>query len=170
VLASIPLTQAVPIQDVADVSGVPCQQLLRLIRMTATAGILEEPQAGLVKHTTLSAQFVKKPFLTDALAFLNDTAIPTALQMVRSTRHGIQTINTKQIGVSIDAQRNLSLSENCERHPKLRRQVGAYHRMRQTALDDSVTEILCRLDWTSLGDATVVQVRHDGSQPWQLAI
>lgn len=158
VLASIPLTQTVAIQDVADVSGVPFQQLLRLIRTTATAGFLEEPQPELVKHTTLSAQFVKKPFLADALAFLSDTALPAALQMVTATRTQTQPINAKLSPFDIDFKSNLPLLAKCEGHPKLRRQVAAYHRLRQNTFDDSVTEILSRLDWTNLGDATVVQV------------
>ncbi|KAH7396380.1 hypothetical protein BKA66DRAFT_566872 [Pyrenochaeta sp. MPI-SDFR-AT-0127] len=155
VLASIPLSQTVPVQDVADISGVPYQQLLRLIRTTATAGFLHEPQPGLVRHTALSAQFVKKPFLTDAVAFLSDTALPAALQMVTTTRHRIQLPNNK---LDMDTQSELSLSARCKRYPKLKRQVAAYHRLRQIAFDDSVSEILSRLDWTSLGDATVVQV------------
>jgi hypothetical protein len=168
VLASIPLTQTVAVQDVADVSGVPFHQLLRLIRTTATAGFLEEPQPELVKHTSLSAQFVKKPFLADALAFLSDTALPAALQMVTATRLQTQTVTTKRSTFDLDSQSNLTLLAKCERHPKLRRQVAAYHRLRQNTFDDSVTEILSRLDWTNLGDATVVQVSRDPFQWWPI--
>jgi hypothetical protein len=167
VLASIPLTQTVAVQDVADVSGVPLPQLLRLIRTTATAGFLHEPQPGLVEHTALSAQFVKKPFLTDAVAFLSDTALPAALQMVTATGLRTQLTNAKQVPSDLaSTQSNLSLGAECERHPKLKRQVAAYHRLRQKTFDDSVTEILSRLDWTSLGDATVILVRDHLPQPW----
>lgn len=160
VLASIPLSQEVAVQDVADISGAPYQQLLRLIRTVATAGFLHEPKPGLVRHTALSAQFVKKPFLTDAVAFLSDTALPAALQMVSATRRQTHVPNTK----GPDAQLDQSLGAKCEQHPKLKRQVAAYYRLRQNAFDDSVTEILSRLDWTSLGDATIVQVSSRQSQ------
>ncbi|KAH8711851.1 hypothetical protein GQ44DRAFT_742827 [Phaeosphaeriaceae sp. PMI808] len=149
VLASIPLSQTVPVQDVADVSGVPYQH---------NSGFLDEPQPGLVRHTALSAQFVKKPFLTDAVAFLSDTALPAALQMVSTTRQRGQLPNNRQHNFDLDTQSDLSLGAKCKQYPKFKRQVAAYDRLRQNAFDDSVTEILSRLDWTSLGDATVVQV------------
>jgi hypothetical protein len=161
VLACIPLAQTVAVQDVADVSGVPFQQLLRLIRTTATTGFLHEPQPGLVKHTPLSAQFVKKPFLTDAVTFLSNTALPAALQMGKATRLQTQLANTKQTACNLVTQPKVSLGAECKRHPELKRQVAAYQRLRQNAFDDSVTEILSSLDWTNLGDATVVQVRQD---------
>ncbi|CAO2648467.1 Nn.00g077340.m01.CDS01 [Neocucurbitaria sp. VM-36] len=158
VLASIPLTQTVFVQDVADISGVPYQQLLRLIRTTATAGFLHEPQPGLVEHTTLSAQFVKKPFLSDAVAFLSDTALPAALQMGTATRLRNSLVNPKQSLYHPSNQSNLSLCAKSDRNPKSKRQVAAYHRLRQNTFDGSVTEVLSRLDWINLGDATVVQV------------
>jgi hypothetical protein len=166
VLASISPAQTVAIQEVADVSGVPFQQLLRVIRTTATAGFLHEPQPGYVNHTTLSAQFVKKPFLTDAVAFLSDTALPAALQMDMATGSRSPLANTRQSASSLATQSHLSLGARCEGHPKLKRQVAAYHRLRQKAFDDSVTEVLSRLDWTTLGDATVVQVRHHFTDRW----
>lgn len=142
VFASIPLERVAVVQDVADVLGLPYDHLLRLIRFVATSGFLREPEPGFVEHTALSAQFVKKPFLLDAVKFLSDTALPAALQTARQM---------------VTLPKGTSGAEH-EHDQKWRRQVKAYSRLRRSALDDSVTDILSTLQWTNLGDAKVVQV------------
>ena len=74
------------IKDVADLSGVPEAQLARIIRLTATAGFLNEPQPTLVAHSTLSAPFVTNPSYLDAAMFLAESAAPAALEMAATTQ------------------------------------------------------------------------------------
>ena len=157
-LACIPQQQSVPIQDVADISGVPIDQLIRSIRVATTAGFLREPLPGYVEHTPLSKQFIRKPFLSDAVAFLCDTALPAAMQMGKATRLQLQSPNIRQSAYNLVSQTSMTLGAECEQQPKLKRQVAAYERLRSQSVDDGATEVLSSLDWTSLGDATVVQV------------
>lgn len=159
-LACIPQQQSVPIQDVAEISGVPIDQLIRSIRMATTAGFLRESVPGYVEHTPLSIQFVQKPYLSDAVSFLCDVALPAAMQMGKVTRLQLQSPNIKQCAYSLVSQTSMTLGADCERQPKLRRQVEAYDRLRSQSAENGATEVLSSLDWSALGEATVVQVSH----------
>ena len=57
VIACIPLTGSVSIEELAQLADVPEIMLSRVVRMIATSGFLCEPQPGFVAHTPLSASF-----------------------------------------------------------------------------------------------------------------
>lgn len=136
----------------------PAEQLARVIRMTATASFLHEPQPGCVAHTPLSAQFVTRPSLQDAVTFICDTAVPSALHMIEATRLSAQSPNTSLSAYNVVSQSPVSLASECERQPKLKRQMTAFQRLSQKELDGSVTTVLSTLDWHNLGTATIVEV------------
>jgi hypothetical protein len=157
VLACIPLTGDVPLEDVAELSGVPEDTLSRIVRMTATAGFLCEPQPGHVAHTPLSSPFVVKPSYLDAAMFLAETAAPTALQMSAATqRHG-QSERANETAYTVAFNTSQTFQNACEQRLKLQRQWPAFLRCAGD-LDDGVAELLGRLDWQSLGNACIVDV------------
>lgn len=146
VFTSIPFERVADVQDVAHVLGIFYDHLLRLIRFAATSGFLHEPHPGFVEHTVLSRQLVRKPFLLDAIKFIGETALPAALRLAPHTDD--------------------ALCDQKEHGWKWKRQVDAYQRLRQDAMEASVTEILSDMQWADLGNATIVQV----SKPWLLTI
>jgi len=157
VLACIPLSGSVPAKDVADLAGVSESQLRRVVRMTATAGFLQEPQPEHIAHTALSAPFVTKLAYLDAAVFLAETAAPSALHMAQATqRHGSS-------GLPAESAYNLAFNtaqtfqSACEQRAALQCQWPAYLRCTGDA-DGGVTELLTRLDWLSLGSACIVDV------------
>lgn len=157
VLAYIRLNGSVPAKDVADLAGVPETQLCRIVRMTATAGFLHEPQPGHIAHTALSAPFVTKLSYLDAAMFLADIAAPVALQMAATTqRHGHST-SPSESAYALAFNTSQTFRSACEQRPKLRRQWSAYLQCAGD-MDDSVAELLNRLDWRSLGNACIVDV------------
>nr|POE70867.1 monodictyphenone cluster transcriptional coactivator mdpa [Quercus suber] len=158
VLACIPLAQTVAFEDVADMVGVPTTHLSRVVRMMATAGFLREPQPGFVAHTTLSAQFVARPSFLDAAMFLCDTATPAALHMAEATRMHAQFPHQKVTAYQLALKSPTSTATEPERHRKLKRQLAAFQGLLDRTHDDNVAEILCSIDWSGLGDATVVHV------------
>lgn len=79
VLACIPLHDKIPAHELADLVGVPERQLSRVVRMTATAGFLCEPQPGYISHSPLSAPFITDLSYLDATMFLAGTVAPAAL-------------------------------------------------------------------------------------------
>lgn len=156
-LACIPLKGSISAKEVADLAGVPETQLCRVVRMTATAGFLHEPQPGHVAHTVLSAPFVTNLSFLDATMFLADTVAPTALHMAAATqRHGyLESPSDSAYSIAFNTPQPFQSA--CVERTKLQRQWSAY-RWCAGDVDDSVTELLGRLNWRSLGSACIVDV------------
>lgn len=159
VLAYIRLNGSVPAKDVAELAGVPETQLCRIVRMTATAGFLHEPQPGHIAHTALSAPFVTKLSYLDAAMFLTEIGAPVAMQMAAATqRHGHgQSAGPSKSAYALAFNTSQTFQSACEQRPKLQRQWSAYLRC-AGEMGDSVTELLNQLDWRSLGNACIVDV------------
>lgn len=157
VLACIPLSGSVPAKDVAELAGVPEGTLSRIVRMTATAGFLCEPQPGFISHTPLSSPFVVKPSYLDAAMFLAETAAPVALQMSASTQRYGNSERPNESAFTVAFNTSQSFQTACEQKVKLQRQWPAFLRCAGD-MDDGVAELLGRLDWHSLGNACIVDV------------
>lgn len=173
VLACLPPSGSVPVRDVAHLSLVREAQLAQVIRMTATAGFLREPQPGTVAHTPLSARFVSHPPFRDAAMFLAECAVPAALQMATATRrrnnmkcghdssngHGHSLglgLGPSAYGLAFDTLQPFAAA--CDGKPKLQRQWTAYLQHAAHDADESIADVLTRLDWGALGPACVVEV------------
>lgn len=161
VLACIPLNDTVPTKDIADLTGVPETELSRIVRMTSTAGFLAEPRPGYIAHTALSAPYVTQLNYLDAAMFLAETAVPASLQMAAATKARGQ---GDQIGEGTSSAYALAFNTGglpfqsaCQQRTKLQRQWPAFLGCLGDR-DDSVAEVLSRLDWLSLGNACVVDV------------
>jgi hypothetical protein len=157
VLACIPLTGCVPIKDVAELAGVPEAQLCRIVRFTATAAFLRETKPGYIAHTALSAPFVTKLSYLDAAMFLAETAAPAALHMAAATqRHGDAAHpGETAYGLAFNAPRGFQGAY--EQRAKLQRQWPAFAG-HVAAMEDSITELLGKLDWPNLGSSCIVDV------------
>lgn len=124
--------------------------LTRIIRLTATAGFLQEPKPGNVAHTPLSAPFVANPSFLDAVMFLAESVAPAALQMANESAYNLGPNTTK------------SFHTLCNEQPKLSRQWSAYlqHAAGLYAAD-SVVDILAQMDRYTIGNtyACIVEAR-----------
>ncbi|KAL4987681.1 hypothetical protein BDW68DRAFT_197225 [Aspergillus falconensis] len=158
VLACIPLTGAVPMKDVADLAGVPETHLSRIVRMTATAGFLQEPDPGQVAHSALSAPFVTKPSYLDAVMFLVSTVAPSALQMPAATQRFGSSLRPNETAYNLALNNPATFASTSELRPKLQRQWPAFLRYGTNDTDDRVTELLSRLDHFLRGSISVVEV------------
>lgn len=158
ILAYIPLTQRVAYADLADLTGVPTAQIQRIVRTTATAGFLCEPQPDHVAHTTLSVQFIKRPSFLDALMFIAETVVPTGLCMVEATQQQAHFQQTDVSPYQIAMNSRSSLAAACEEDTKLQRKVSAFQRLTTTNKANAVTHLLSFIDWEGLGQVTVVEV------------
>ncbi|KAL4935852.1 hypothetical protein BDV06DRAFT_233903 [Aspergillus oleicola] len=158
VLACIPLTGSVPIKDVADLAGVPESHLSRMVRMTATAGFLQEPQPGQVAHSALSAPFVTKPSYLDAVMFLAGTVAPAALQMPAATQRFGPSLRPNETAYNLAFNNPATLASTCEQQPKLQRQWPAFLRYGTINTEDRVTDLLSRLDHFRRGNISIVEV------------
>ncbi|KAK8113412.1 hypothetical protein PG984_013938 [Apiospora sp. TS-2023a] len=126
ILAYIPLNNSVSLEDIADLSSVPQMHLRRVVRMTAAAGFLQEPQPDHVAHTALSAQFVTQRSYHDAAMFLANTAAPAASHMARATHvFGASTSPTSS-AYNYATGTTVPFLAMCEQNPQLRRQWPAY--------------------------------------------
>lgn len=160
-LACIPLNDTVPTKDIADLMGVPETELSRIVRMTSTVGFLAEPRPGYIAHTALSAPYVTQLNYLDAAMFLAETAVPASLQMAAATKaqgKGDQTGEGTSSAYALAFKTGgRSFQSACQQRTKLQRQWPAFLRCLGDQ-DDSVTEVLSRLDWLSLGNACVVDL------------
>jgi hypothetical protein len=128
--------------------------------MTATAGFLSEPQPGHVAHTTLSAPFVTKPLFLDAAMFLAKSSAPAALQMAAATQrfgNSSRLVEAHESAYNLAFNTSQTFESACEQRSKLQRQWSAYLRY-GGEVEESVTEILTRLDWPSVGTVCIVEV------------
>ncbi|KAL4761843.1 uncharacterized protein BDW70DRAFT_167815 [Aspergillus foveolatus] len=158
VLACIPLTGTVPIKDVAELAGVPETHLSRIIRMTATAGFLHEPDPGQVAHSALSAPFVTKPSYLDAVMFLAGTIAPSALQMPTATQRFGASSRPNETAYNLALNNPATFASTSEQRPKLQRQWPAFLQYGTSDTDDRVTDLLSRLDHFRRGSISVVEV------------
>ncbi|KND91132.1 hypothetical protein TOPH_04439 [Tolypocladium ophioglossoides CBS 100239] len=157
ILAYIPLTQRVAYDDLAHLTDVPPAQIRRIVRTTATAGFLCEPQPDHVAHTPLSVQFVKRPSFLDALMFTAETVVPTALRMAEATRQQVRYQRTDVNPYQIATNSSSSLAVACEKDAKLQRKASAFQRLTATSRANAVTRLLSSMGWDGLGQ-TVVEV------------
>ncbi|EME38896.1 toxin biosynthesis regulatory protein-like protein [Dothistroma septosporum NZE10] len=158
VLACIPIVDSVHYSDVADLACVPVDQLRRIARMTITAGFLQEPKPGYVAHSGLSAPFVKQPVLLDAAMFLSETLAPSALHMSLATKRHGRTHQTDQCAFNTAFNTKASFADSLGRRPRLQRQWPSFSRYAIADDEAGVEDVMTRLDWLSLGEATVVDV------------
>ncbi|KAM0794061.1 hypothetical protein BDR22DRAFT_895535 [Usnea florida] len=176
-LACIPVGDKVTFTNAANIASVSPTELCRVVRMTATAGILCEPEPGFVAHSPLSAHFVTKPSLLDAAAFLAETAAPAAFHMADATRlrqkypeqqaHSLTAYAIASSSPSNHPSTMTSFAARCEQEPKLRRRLAAFQRLEASLVDEGVVSVISSLDWRSLGPAKVVEV---GAQSTAVAI
>ncbi|KAK9418013.1 putative O-methyltransferase domain-containing protein [Seiridium unicorne] len=157
VLAFIPLTGSVFMKDIADLTRVPEAQLRRIVRITATAGFLSEPEPDYIAHTSLSAPFVTKLWYRDAAMFLAETTAPAALHMAAATRRRVDPHRSLDSAYMLALKTSQTFNASCEQSSKLRRQWLAYLKC-VGHLDDGFAELLDQLQWQSLGNACIVDV------------
>lgn len=159
ILACIPLEGSVPTKDLADLAGVPENQLIRVIRFATSCGFLRETETSHVAHTPLSTQFVTNESLLDAGQFLAECAAPTALHMSSATHRFGSTRNRELSAYTLAFSANKPFDVARESHPKLNRQWSAY--LRHVAglhVDDEIADVLSQLKWSNLSNACLVEV------------
>ncbi|KAL9085531.1 MAG: hypothetical protein Q9165_007576 [Trypethelium subeluteriae] len=80
ILEKIPLDGSpVPAAQLAEQAGLPSEKLLRICRLVATTGILQEPEEGLFAHTAISEILVKDPGFRSWVGFqLFETRVASA--------------------------------------------------------------------------------------------
>ncbi|KAL4898953.1 hypothetical protein BDW74DRAFT_184229 [Aspergillus multicolor] len=172
VLACIPLDGEVALEEVAEISNVPVDQLQRVVRLMMTAEFLCEQSSGHVAHTPLSASFVTEPDLLDASLFLAQVAVPAALRMPRSIdqHHPDDPDLSSTLIAQADSRAagpGLGLGSRLRSgyaagfdpgQPRAQRLFAAY--LARAILDEgsAVDEVLKLVDWGAIGAGTVVDV------------
>jgi hypothetical protein len=159
ILACIPPEVSVPIQDLGDLTGIPEQQLTRVIRLTATYGLLCEPKPGFVTHTPLSAQFTTEQSLLDAVVFMAESVAPASLQMASATQQFGSTRNPTETAYNLAISTVRPFHAARQESPKLDRQWSAYlYHAAGLQQEDTLVDALSRLSWANLGNACIVEV------------
>ncbi|RMZ73883.1 O-methyltransferase family [Pyrenophora seminiperda CCB06] len=152
ITAYVPLSDSISLDELAELADVPEHTLSRVVRMTATAGFLHEPQLGYVAHTPLSLSFTNELLYFDAAMFLANKVAPSALDLTpfeQKRNNAVWDMTGSQSFESFAAQR--------AQEPQLNRQWLAYcHSVGSTQND--LGALINLLNWQSLGDASVVHV------------
>ena len=155
------MLESVPIKDVADLSGVPEEQLVRVIHLTATAGFLHEPQPGQVTHSALSAPFVTNPSYLDAAMFLATSATPAALDMALTSQRFGESDRPDETAYNVALKTTQPFHTARQQCTKLHRQWSAYlHYSGGLLAAEQVTDVLTQFDLTNVrsGSSLVVEV------------
>jgi hypothetical protein len=157
VLALVPLTGSICTSEVAGLAGILPGQLDLVVRMTATAGLLEPAKRGRVAHAQLSAAFVTDMSLLDATMFLAESAAPAALQMVAASQQDQGVGSGGESAYCISQGASQSFEASYLQQERLRRQWFAFHQC-TVYQGDSLIETLGQLNWGSLEDRSIVDV------------
>ena len=147
-----------PYSDIAQLAGVPEAQLRVIVRLTATAGFLNEPHPACVAHSALSASYITKPSYLDALMFLSGTAAPVALCMTKATQRFGESQKPHDSAYNAAFNTPMTFAGVCEQHQKLQRQWPAFLRHTTGNIDLGATNVLTCIDWSRFRHATVVEV------------
>lgn len=157
ILALVPLQGSILASEIADLAGVSAKELSRVVRMMATMAFLCEVQPNRIAHTELSASFIGDFSLMDCAMFLGEVAAPSALYMTEAASR-VREDHASSSAFSLLKGSQQSFETACAGDERLQRQWAAY-RMSVCAPSDSVVAALCRLNWSGLGKACVVDVR-----------
>ncbi|KAJ5215000.1 hypothetical protein N7468_010679 [Penicillium chermesinum] len=145
VLIYLPLRGTIAVKNLAELAGVHEKELVRVVRLTATCGFLQETEPGKVSHTLLSNQFISQCRFKDTSIFLAESGIPRALWRSPMERDSTRPCEGEH-----------TLSKACRMGPAMWRQWAAFLQCTEH-FDHRVTEFLTRLDWTSVGDCCIVE-------------
>ena len=154
ITAYVPLNDSISLDELAELADVPEHTLSRVVRMTATAGFLHEPQLGCVAHTPLSLAFTNELLYFDAAMFLANKVAPSALDLTpfeQKQNHG---------GLNMAGLQSFeSFATHRAQEPQLNRQWLAYCHSVGNPPND-LGALINLLNWQSLGDASVVHVSN----------
>jgi poly(3-hydroxybutyrate) depolymerase len=128
-----------------------------MVRLMATVGFLTQLTPSCVTHTPLSNALVTDMGLLDAAMFLAESAAPAALHMVAATHQTHEFFCAGKSAYSISQGTTRSFEVSCLTQERLRRQWSAFNRCTADPCDD-LLEALGRLSWSTLEDATIVDV------------
>lgn len=162
-LAYIPFHANTDMAELAELANVSAYTLSRVVRLTATAGFLCEPEPGSVAHTTLSAAFSKDLCHCDAAMFLSrvTTKLMPSQAMAVTQQHPSNTTMPYDFGSISPPQfldRCFSQSSKCGKSPKLNRQWLAYCQSLGSN-EDVLPDILTWLDPQLCSASSIVLVR-----------
>ncbi|KAF2024546.1 toxin biosynthesis regulatory protein AflJ [Setomelanomma holmii] len=164
ITAYVPLNDSISLEELAELADVSEPTLSRVVRMTATAGFLQEPQLGHVAHTPLSSSFTNELMYFDAAMFLANRVAPSALDMTLFPQK--QDTGSSSLVALKYAQ---AFASDRAQEPQLNRQWLAYcHSIGDMKLD--VTPLLNVLNWHSLGGASVVHTLAQVSHALQIIV
>lgn len=130
--------------------------------MVATHGFLQvkEPQGSMVSHTPLSTHFVTNQSYVDAVMFLAEVGLTSAMHMVDATHRS----TTAGWSASNESAYNLALSTRTPFHvarqetPRLARGFTAYlNHSAGLHFAEEMADMLCQLNWSNLGSSCVVE-------------
>nr|POE78414.1 trypacidin cluster transcriptional coactivator tpcd [Quercus suber] len=152
ILACIPNHENSSFEDVAELANVPRVDLAKVVRLTATAGILKEPEPGYVAHSALSAQLLQRPSLLEVVSLLTKDIVPAILDMPEASRRRVSTCS----GKTDDDRSKPTWLERSETDPRFKRRLAALHRWQSNLALHGVATAILSLDWAKLGRNTLV--------------
>nr|POE56469.1 monodictyphenone cluster transcriptional coactivator mdpa [Quercus suber] len=153
VLACIPDNENTSFTDIAELANVPRVDLVKIVRMTATVGILQEPEPGYVAHSALSTHFLQKPLLLEIVSLLTKDIVPAILDMPQASRRRVDMCDDSQANGD---QTQPTWLEKSEADPRFQRRLAALHRWQSSLALKGVAAAVLSLDWNTLGDHAVV--------------
>jgi hypothetical protein len=148
IIAYIPLDDTISLEELANLADVSEHTLSRVVRMTATAGFLYEPQPGHVAHTSLSLSFTTELSYFDAAMFLANKVAPASFDLTFFAN--------EYDGTALQLQSPRPFDFLCQ-EPQVNRQWQAY-RQSMGSMKNQLAYLPNLLNWRSLGDASVVDV------------
>ncbi|KAI8934151.1 hypothetical protein NX059_008905 [Plenodomus lindquistii] len=152
IIAYVPLSESISFEELAELADVSTRTLSRVVRMTATAGFLHEPQIGHVAHTPLSSSFTNELVYFDATMFLANRVAPSALNIAlfpSSQENG----SPNKIALKCVEQ----FASDRAQEPQLNRQWMAYCDS-VGGIKQDVIVLANLLNWHTLGEASVVHI------------
>ncbi|MCJ1369856.1 hypothetical protein MMC20_001068 [Loxospora ochrophaea] len=156
--AYVPLEGTISYSELAAAAHVPEVQLKSIARMGMTEHFFCEPSPGQVAHSAFSALFVTEPNLLDWALFLSNMSAPTAARMTEATDKWGATEAKNETACNIALATDKPFFDYVATSPAMSKQFAGYMKNISTMAGLRVTHLLSGFDWSSLGEATVVDV------------
>jgi 6-hydroxytryprostatin B O-methyltransferase len=162
-LSQIPLPPgSISYATLAAEVHVPEAMLRSIARMAMTAGILFEKTDGSLCHNALSTPFVQDPHMRVQLKHFCTATVPIMAGMVKATENWGDTRQPNETAYNVANGTDLPFFAHLKANPTLQKKFEDYMKSRAVSHTGSRAEYLLEaIDWSSLGDARVVDV----SQP-----
>ncbi|KAL9594232.1 MAG: hypothetical protein Q9219_007149 [cf. Caloplaca sp. 3 TL-2023] len=145
-------------QQIAQISGLPEDQVRRILRHAMTFRIFQEPREGIVRHTAASKTIADDPSMRQWVGLISEELWPAATKAVHAFMKWPGSAEPNQTGFNIAHGTDATIFDDVAKNPE--RDQRFADAMTYISNDPGLEyhHIVDGYDWASLGEGKIVDV------------